>query len=95
MVPMNTTMARCDLHNLPVYTDGKPHRGACATCYKPAGECDFGACRRRATIIVGAETPDTHKVRDARPSCARHAAEIGASYRHIGFVDTYSQPMEV
>ena len=74
----------CELHNLPTYSDGKPHPGACLVCHTVTGECDFGGCTRPSVVTVVCESRDSLQVLDGRPACAGHAAEIGDSYRRAG-----------
>ena len=84
-----TAATLCELHNLPTYSDGKPHPGACLVCHTVTGECDFGGCTRPAVVTVVCESRGylgcgPLQVLDRRPACAGHAAEIGDSYRRAG-----------
>ena len=79
-----TAATLCELHNLPTYSDGKPHPGACLVCHTVTGECDFGGCTRPSVVTVVCESRDSLQVLDGRPACAGHAAEIGDSYRRAG-----------
>ena len=79
-----TAATLCELHNLPTYSDGKPHPGACLVCHTVTGECDFGGCTRPSVVTVVCESRDSLQALDGRPACAGHAAEIGDSYRRAG-----------
>ena len=81
-----TAATLCELHNLPTYSDGKPHPGACLVCHTVTGECDFGGCTRPSVVTVACESwGGPLQVLDRRPACAGHAAEIGDSYSRAGY----------
>ena len=84
-----TAATLCELHNLPVYGDGKAHRGACLICDTVDGECDFGGCTRAAVVAVACRVDSRATARERRPACAMHACEIGASYQRLGYLASY------
>lgn len=59
----------CELHGLP--TTGAQ---TCALCVKLPGECDFGACTRKAAVKLVQYRPGTREIAEYRPACKKCAS---------------------